>query len=107
MTSSRQSPKISPARPLRLYEGNEIHLYTDGNYNIRNYILTYLRTPKKISLTDAPVSYTHLEEEVEESKKSKKASKKKDKEEIEEEETEEEIEEESEEDEVESKQRCV
>lgn len=42
------------ARPLRLYQGNEIHLYTDGNYNIKNYILTYLRMPKKISLTDAP-----------------------------------------------------
>lgn len=38
------------ARPLRLYEGNEIHLYTDGNYNIRNYILTYLRTPKRLAL---------------------------------------------------------
>lgn len=49
------------ARPLRLYEGNEIHLYTDGNYNIRNYILTYLRTPKKISLTDAPFDeYTDM-----------------------------------------------
>ncbi len=42
------------ARPLRLYEGNTIHLYTDGNYHIRNYILTYLRMPNKISLTDAP-----------------------------------------------------
>lgn len=42
------------ARPLRLYEGNTIHLYTDGNYYIRNYILTYLRIPNKISLTDAP-----------------------------------------------------
>ncbi|MFR1619616.1 hypothetical protein [Megamonas funiformis] len=49
------------ARPLRLYEGNEIHLYTDGNYNIRNYILTYLRTPKRISLTDAPFDeYTDM-----------------------------------------------
>lgn len=42
------------ARPLRLYQGNEIHLYTDGNYNIKNYILTYLRMPERISLTDAP-----------------------------------------------------
>lgn len=42
------------ARPLRLYEGNEIHLFTDGNYSIRNYILTYMRTPAKISLTNAP-----------------------------------------------------
>lgn len=56
------------ARPLRLFQGNEIHLFTDGNYNIKNYILTYLRTPKKISLTDAPFeeytdmpAATHLE----------------------------------------------
>ena len=42
------------ARPLRLYEGNTIRLYTDSNYHIRNYILTYLRIPNKISLTEAP-----------------------------------------------------
>lgn len=49
------------ARPLRLFQGNEIHLFTDGNYNIKNYVLTYLRTPKKISLTDAPFEeYTDL-----------------------------------------------
>ena len=42
------------ARPLRLYEGNTIHLYTDGNYHKRHYILTYLKMPNKISLTDAP-----------------------------------------------------
>lgn len=56
------------ARPLRLFMGNEIHLYTDGNYNIKNYILTYLRNPKRISLTESPFSEyadmpaaTHLE----------------------------------------------
>lgn len=49
------------ARPLRLFMGNEIHLYTDGNYNIKNYILTYLRNPKRISLTESPFSeYTDM-----------------------------------------------
>lgn len=49
------------ARPLRLYQGNEIHLYTDGNYNIKNYTLTYLRAPKRISLTVAPFDeYTDM-----------------------------------------------
>lgn len=49
------------ARPLRLFQGNEIHLYTDGNYNIKNYILTYLRLPKDISLTNAPFEeYTDM-----------------------------------------------
>lgn len=49
------------ARPLRLYEGNEIHLYTDSNYNIKNYILTYLRMPNKINLTERPFEeYTDM-----------------------------------------------
>ena len=49
------------ARPLRLFEGNEIHLYTDGNYSIKDYILIYLRKPKKISLTEAPFDeYTDM-----------------------------------------------
>lgn len=42
------------ARPLRLFRGNNIYLYTDGNYSIKNYILTYLRTPTRISLTVDP-----------------------------------------------------
>lgn len=42
------------ARPLRLYRGNNIYLYTDGNYSIKTYSLTYLRIPKRISLTAAP-----------------------------------------------------
>lgn len=56
------------ARPLRLLQGEEVKLYTDGNYGLKNYILTYMRTPKRISLTaypfeeytDMPVS-THQE----------------------------------------------
>lgn len=49
------------ARPLRLYEGNEIHMYTDSNYNIKNYILTYLRMPNKINLTERPFEeYTDM-----------------------------------------------
>lgn len=56
------------ARPLRLIKGNNVKLYTDENYSIKNYILTYLRTPKRISLTTAPFDeykdmpvHTHLE----------------------------------------------
>lgn len=49
------------AKPLRLFEGNEIHLYTDGNYNIKDYILTYLRMPNKINLTERPFDeYTDM-----------------------------------------------
>ena len=56
------------ARPLRLIKGNNVYLYTDGNYSIKNYVLTYLRTPKRISLTLDPFAeytdmpaHTHLE----------------------------------------------
>lgn len=49
------------ARPLRLFRGNNVYLYTDGNYSIKNYILTYLRTPKGISLTSDPFAeYTDM-----------------------------------------------
>lgn len=59
------------ARPLRLYRGNVINLYTDGRYYIPAYTLTYIRLPKKINFnatvsemyeeyTDLPAS-THQE----------------------------------------------
>lgn len=49
------------ARPLRLFSGNEVHLFTDGNYFIKNYTLTYLKNPQRISLTTAPFSeYTDM-----------------------------------------------
>lgn len=44
------------ARPLRLLQNNTVQLHTDGNYKVKNYIITYLKTPNKISLTDAPFS---------------------------------------------------
>lgn len=56
------------ARPLRLYEGDEIHLFNDGEYYVKQYTLTYLREPQKISLTASPFeeysdmpAATHLE----------------------------------------------
>lgn len=42
------------ARPLRLFEGNTVNLYTDGNYYIKTYILTYLRLPNKFTLGSNP-----------------------------------------------------
>lgn len=51
------------ARPLRVYRGDCIYLYTDGNYYIKSYVLTYLRTPEQISLTDNPFDdYTDMPE---------------------------------------------
>lgn len=57
------------AKPIRLITGNEIKLYTDGNYKVSEYMLTYLRLPEKITFlnrdmfeefTDLP-EHTHLE----------------------------------------------
>lgn len=57
------------AKPIRLIAGNNIKLYTDGNYKVSEYILTYLRLPEKIQFfnrdmyeefTDLP-EHTHLE----------------------------------------------
>lgn len=36
------------AKPIRVYTDNKIVLYTDGNYNINTYDLTYLKEPKKL-----------------------------------------------------------
>lgn len=38
--------KYCNARPLRVILGNEIHLYTDGNYQVNEYHITYLSKPK-------------------------------------------------------------
>lgn len=49
------------ARPLRLYKGNYVYLFTDGQYYVNEYELTYLRQPQKINLTRLPFSeYTDL-----------------------------------------------
>lgn len=53
-TLSEYRLRGTSARPLRLYQGNEVHLFTDNNYHIKNYILTYLKMPSKISITSAP-----------------------------------------------------
>lgn len=59
----------STAKPIRLMADNQITLYTDGNYKVSEYTLTYLRLPKKIKFlnsdmfeeyTDLP-EHTHLE----------------------------------------------
>lgn len=59
----------STAKPIRLITGDQIKLYTDGNYKVSEYILTYLRYPEKIRFfnrnmfeeyTDLP-EHTHLE----------------------------------------------
>ena len=53
--------RLNRAKPIRLYQGNTIKLYTDGNYTISNYKLTYLRHPNKLGdPTKTNVEYTDL-----------------------------------------------
>lgn len=42
--------KYCSARPLKLIQGNNVYLYTDGQYKISDYQLTYLRNPEKINI---------------------------------------------------------
>lgn len=60
--------KYTKAKPIRLIEGNNIYLHTDGQYKVSNYRMSYLRKPQRIDIhtnpfdeyTDMP-EHTHLE----------------------------------------------
>lgn len=60
--------KYCSARPLKLIQGNEIILFTDGKYKVAEYILTYLSKPQLIDssnitnkeYTSLPL-HTHME----------------------------------------------
>lgn len=53
--------RYNQARPLRLYQDNAIILYTDGNYGISSYELTYLRKAKDLGkFEDLTKEYTDL-----------------------------------------------
>ena len=60
--------KYCQARPLKLIQDNNVILYTDGNYKISEYQITYLAKPSKINssnitnteYTDLP-EHTHME----------------------------------------------
>lgn len=51
------------ARPLKLIQQNKILLYTDGQYKVSKYKLTYLRRPQKIDIHTNPFGeYTDMPE---------------------------------------------
>lgn len=65
---SEHKLKYTFARPLKLIQGNEIALYTDGKYKISEYDINYLIRPSKINSSDDLTteyedlpSHTHLE----------------------------------------------
>lgn len=60
---SEHKLKYCFARPLRLIQGDEVLLYTDGQYKVSEYILTYLRKPKQIDIHSNPYAeYTDMPE---------------------------------------------
>ena len=60
--------KYSTARPLRLIQGNNVLLFTDGKYKVSEYTMTYLSQPKHLDsknitnteYTSLP-AHTHME----------------------------------------------
>lgn len=65
---SEHKLKYCQARPLKLIQDNNVILYTDGNYKISEYQITYLAKPSEINssnitnteYTDLP-EHTHME----------------------------------------------
>lgn len=55
--------KYCSARPLRMIQGDEVLLFTDGNYKVSEYSMTYLRRPAKIDIHTHPMNdYTDMPE---------------------------------------------
>lgn len=51
------------ARPLKLIQGNQVKLFTDGKYQVAEYKMTYLRQPKHINIHSNPFDeYTDMPE---------------------------------------------
>lgn len=59
---SEHKLKYNQAKPLRLIQGNNIYLYTDNNYTVSEYIITYLTNPEKISNQNLTENYESLPE---------------------------------------------
>lgn len=53
--------KYGEARPLRVCTDKGCYLLTDKNYKIKEYVLGYLRTPKKITLLTPFEEYTDFD----------------------------------------------
>lgn len=53
--------KYGEARPLRVCTNTGCYLLTDKNYKIKEYVLGYLRTPNKITLSNPFEEYTDFD----------------------------------------------
>ena len=62
-TLSEYRLRLNKAKPIRLYQGNTIKFFTDGNYSVVGYKLTYLKQPMKIGdIATLSTEYTDLPE---------------------------------------------
>lgn len=61
---SEHNLKYCSAKPIKLQIGNQIQFYTDNNYYVSNYSLTYIKKPAKYSLSSPFAEYTDLPDEV-------------------------------------------
>ncbi|QOR58441.1 hypothetical protein [uncultured phage cr118_1] len=53
------------ARPLRLFTKNGVTFYTDGNYDINTYTISYIKKPEAIDVTVDPFDeYTELPDSI-------------------------------------------
>lgn len=50
------------ARPIRVRTNTGCNLFTDGNYKVDTYTISYIHTPEKVSLVDPYKEYTDLPE---------------------------------------------
>lgn len=60
---SEHKLKYCKARPLRIIAGNNINLYTDGQYKVKEYRIQYLAKPRKLSSCNFEDEYTDLPEQ--------------------------------------------
>lgn len=53
---SEHNLRLDYAKPIRLFVNNKVRLYTDGNYRVVKYIMTYIKTPTKLDWYSSTVS---------------------------------------------------
>lgn len=59
---SEHNLRYSKARPVKIVSQRGVLLYTDGQYSVNNYELTYLKKPKKLTIDSMSQEYTDLPE---------------------------------------------
>jgi hypothetical protein len=53
---SEHNLRIDSAKPIRLFVNNKVRFYTDGNYRVVKYVMTYIKNPEKLDWYSSTVS---------------------------------------------------